>query len=421
MTVLGKGPGQGHNLTDPAELAARYRIVRAWTESLCEPLQLEDYVVQSMPDASPAKWHLAHTTWFFETFVLEEYMPGFRPYHPQYRMLFNSYYEAVGPRFTRAERGLLTRPSVDEIEAYRCAIDEAMLDLLSRPDGTWQKLAQRVEVGLQHEQQHQELLLTDLQHAFSRNPLSPIYTARIQPTLQVAPEPQRFVGFEAGLSSIGYDDNGFAFDNERPRHRVFAEPFELASRLVTASEYLEFVQDGGYRRPELWLSEGWAAVQSEGLSAPLYWHEEDGSYRRYSLHGDVPVAAHEPVSHVSFYEADAYARWAGARLPTEAEWEIAYTDAPVIGHFAEQHHWVPEQTGSGFGSAWVWTASPYVAYPGFRPEGGAIGEYNGKFMCNQWVLRGGSCFSPQRHLRATYRNFFPAPARWQVTGIRLAR
>jgi ergothioneine biosynthesis protein EgtB len=405
---------------EPDDLAARYRAVRAWTEQLCEPLETEDYVVQSMPDASPAKWHLAHTSWFFETFVLEECLPNFQPFHAQYRAMFNSYYEAVGPRHARAERGLLTRPSVDEVRAYRRAIDDAMLQLISRDDGAWQRMAARIEVGLQHEQQHQELLLTDLQHAFSRNPLAPVYTPRATP-IGVAPEPQRFVAFAGGLCALGQAGGGFAFDNERPRHRVFVEPFELASRLVSASEYLEFMQDGGYRRPELWLSDGWAAVQAQALQAPLYWHDDAGSYRRYSLHGELPIAAHEPVCHVSFYEADAYARWAGARLPTEAEWETAYVDAPVTGHFAEQRTWVPQQTGSGFGSAWVWTASPYIAYPGFRPEAGAIGEYNGKFMCNQWVLRGGSCFSPQAHLRATYRNFFPAGARWQVTGIRLAR
>jgi ergothioneine biosynthesis protein EgtB len=403
-----------------ADLATRYRTVRAWTEQLCVPLAIEDYVVQSMPDASPAKWHLAHTSWFFETFVLEAFASEYRTFHPQFRVLFNSYYEAVGPRHARADRGLLTRPSVAEVSAYRHAVDEAVLTLLSAPAGAAATVVERIELGLQHEQQHQELLLTDLQHAFSRNPLKPVYSARPAPFPQLA-EPQRFVAFEAGLDMLGHEGAGFAFDNERPRHRVVVEPFELATRLATAAEYMEFMQDRGYQRPELWLSDGWAAVQTEGWTAPLYWEARDGSHCRYSLHGEVPVAAHEPVCHVSFYEADAYARWAGARLPTEAEWELAHARQPVAGQFVEEGLLIPRATGSGFGSAWVWTASPYVAYPGFRPEVGAIGEYNGKFMCNQMVLRGGSCFSPQQHLRATYRNFFPPSARWQVTGIRLAR
>jgi ergothioneine biosynthesis protein EgtB len=402
-------------------LEARYRAVRALSERLCAPLQPEDFVVQSMPDASPTKWHLAHTSWFFETFVLEPNVRGYQLFHPQFRVLFNSYYEAVGPRHTRAERGLLTRPTVSEVMDYRRRVDDAMLALLRDDEETWRALADRIELGLQHEQQHQELLLTDLQHAFSMNPLKPLYVER-GTQLAPAPEPQRYATFAGGLQSIGDAGAGFAFDNEGPRHRVFVEPYELATQLVTAGEYCEFIQDGGYRRPELWLSDGWAAVQSQGWQAPLYWEARaGGAYSRYSLHGEVPVATHEPVCHISFYEADAYARWAQQRLPSEAEWELAYADQPVHGQFVEEHNFVPRCTGSGFGSAWVWTSSPYVAYPGFRPEAGAIGEYNGKFMCNQLVLRGGSCFSPQRHLRATYRNFFAPSARWQVTGIRLAR
>jgi ergothioneine biosynthesis protein EgtB len=404
-----------------APLEARYRSVRALSERLCAPLAPEDYVVQSMPDASPTKWHLAHTSWFFETFVLETNVPGYRAFHPQFRVLFNSYYEAIGPRHARAERGLLTRPTVSEVMAYRRSVDDAMLALLHEDEAAWHAVADRIELGLQHEQQHQELLLTDLQHAFSMNPLKPVYSER-GTQLAPAPEPQRYAAFEGGVQQIGFAGDGFAFDNERPRHRVFVEPFELATRLVTAGEYGEFIEDGGYRRPELWLSDGWAAVQSEGWQAPLYWEAHAGGARsRYSLHGDVPVATHEPVCHVSFYEADAYARWANQRLPSEAEWELAYADQAVNGQFVEEGAFVPRCTASGFGSAWVWTSTPYVAYPGFRPEAGAIGEYNGKFMCNQMVLRGGSCFSPQQHLRATYRNFFPPSARWQVTGIRLAR
>jgi ergothioneine biosynthesis protein EgtB len=404
-----------------APLEARYRSVRALSERLCAPLSPEDFVVQSMPDASPTKWHLAHTSWFFETFVLEASVRDYRAFHPQFRVLFNSYYEAIGPRHARAERGLLTRPTVSEVMAYRRSVDDAMLALLHQDDAAWQAVADRIELGLQHEQQHQELLLTDLQHAFSMNPLKPVYSERGTP-LAPAPEPQRYAAFAGGVQQIGFAGAGFAFDNERPRHRVFVEQFELATRLVTAGEYSEFIEDGGYRRPELWLSDGWAAVQSEGWQAPLYWEAQAGGARsRYSLHGDVQVATHEPVCHVSFYEADAYARWANQRLPSEAEWELAYADQAVNGQFVEEGTFVPRCTASGFGSAWVWTSTPYVAYPGFRPEAGAIGEYNGKFMCNQMVLRGGSCFSPQQHLRATYRNFFPPPARWQVTGIRLAR
>jgi ergothioneine biosynthesis protein EgtB len=403
-----------------AELSARFRAVRARSEQLCEPLQLEDFVVQSMPDASPVKWHLAHTTWFFETFVLEAFDRNFRPFHPQFRVLFNSYYEAVGPKHARAERGLLTRPSVLEVRAYRHAVDEALLALLQGDGGAAPAVLERVELGLHHEQQHQELILTDLLHAFSRNPIAPLYLPR--PSVPAGrTEPLRFARFEAGLDAIGHDGADFAFDNERPRHKVFVEPFELATRLVSAAEFSEFIEDAGYRRPELWLSDGWAAVQAHGLEAPLYWQLRDGEPCRYSLHGELPIDPHAPVCHISFYEADAYARWAGARLPSEEEWELAYTSAAVSGQFAEADDFIPRQTGSGFGSTWVWTASPYVAYRGFRPAAGAIGEYNGKFMCNQIVLRGGSCFTPQSHLRATYRNFFPALTRWQVSGIRLAR
>jgi ergothioneine biosynthesis protein EgtB len=398
----------------------RYRSVRAATERLCAPLAPEDYVVQSMPDASPTKWHLAHTSWFFEAFVLEALVPGFRSAHPQYRALFNSYYESIGPRHPRAERGVLSRPTVAQVYAYRRTIDEAMLALLRRDQGREPAVVERIELGLAHEQQHQELLLTDLQHAFAQNPLKPSYTERAA-LLPEAPEALQYRAFDGGIQLVGDAGATFAFDNERPRHRVLVEPYQLAARLVLASEYQEFIDDGGYRRPELWLADGWAAVQSGGWSAPLYWSWREGEYVRDSLHGEVPIAAHDPVSHVSYYEADAYARWAGARLPSEAEWELAYASAPVVGHFAEARDWLPQHTTSGFGSAWVWTATPYVPYPGFRPAAGATGEYNGKFMCNQMVLRGGSCFSPQSHLRASYRNFFPPAARWQVSGIRLAR
>jgi ergothioneine biosynthesis protein EgtB len=411
------------------ELLARYRSVRAWTQALCAPLAAEDYAVQSMPDASPAKWHLAHTSWFFETFVLQARVSGYTPFHPKFGLLFNSYYEALGPRHPRPERGMLTRPSVDEIYAYRRHVDSAFLEWLAGVQIT-DELRYILELGLAHEQQHQELLLTDLQHMLSRNPLAPAYT-RAPAALNAQSRDSQLTAagyeqFPGGLSQIGHAGAEFAFDNERPRHRVVTEPYQLARRLVTAGEYVDFMRDGGYARPELWLSDGWRFIQDEAVRMPLYWEEHDGTYARFSLYGTVPVDLAEPVCHVSFYEADAYARWAGARLPTEAEWELAYAHRPIAGQFVEHGMLLPVHasgsTGtSPFGSAWVWTASPYVAYPGFAPEPGALGEYNGKFMCNQMVLRGGSCFTPQSHLRATYRNFFPPTARWQVTGLRLAK
>ena len=411
MIPRGAGPG----------LAERLRAVRRATEALCAPLEIEDQVVQSMPDASPAKWHLAHTTWFFETFVLEPHRPGFRLFDPAFRSLFNSYYVAVGPRHARPERGLLTRPTVARVRAYRAAVDEQLDALLGDPAlAARPGLLELAELGLHHEQQHQELILTDLLHAFSRNPLDPVYRAAPPPA--AGPGPTRFVRHEGGRRRIGHEGPGFAFDNEGPAHDVLLRPFELASRLVTAGEYAAFVEDGGYARPELWLSDGFAAVEAGGWSGPLYWARDgrDG-WTRFTLHGRLPLDPAAPVSHVSFYEADAYARWADARLPTEAEWEVAAAGVPVRGQFVEDGALVPLGGEERFGGAWIWTASPYVGYPGFRPARGALGEYNGKFMANQLVLRGGSCLSPRAHLRATYRNFFPPAARWQMTGIRLAR
>jgi len=406
----------GPRVSQPA-LASRYAGVRKWTEHLCEPLEPEDFVVQSMPDASPVKWHLAHTSWFFETFVLEPFVDGYQPQNPLYRVLFNSYYESVGPQFTRAERGMLTRPSVREVFEYRKRVDEAVLALLLGGHEQIGVIAERIELGLQHEHQHQELLLTDLLHALSKNPLQPVYRPQLEAAAEVAPE-LRFEPCAGGIEEIGHAGASFAYDNERPRHRVLLEPYRLANRLVTQGEYLAFMRDGGYSRPELWLSEGFAFVRGAGIEAPLYW--ESGGERRYSLHGSLPIDPDAPVCHVSFYEADAYARWAGARLPTEAEWELAYAREALNGQFVEDGALVPRHTGSGFGSVWTWTQSPYLGYPGFRTADGALGEYNGKFMCNQWVLRGGSCFSARASLRASYRNFFPASARWQMSGIRLA-
>jgi ergothioneine biosynthesis protein EgtB len=408
--------------------------VRARTEALCLGLADEDLGVQSMPDASPTKWHLAHTSWFFEAFVLAGGSPGYRAFRPAYGYLFNSYYDGAGPRHPRPERGLLTRPSAAEVRDYRRHVDEGLHHLLaSGSEDRFPELARRVTLGLQHEQQHQELLLTDLQHAFSRNPLEPVYR-------DAAPRgaaPLRCAGWAAcpgGLTEIGCGpEDGFSFDNERPRHQVYLEPFEIQERLVSCGELREFIEAGGYQRPELWLSDGFAFIQRHALEAPLYWRRESGGYSRYSLHGRVAVRDDDPVTHVSFYEADAYARWAGARLPSEAEWECwargAMAGEPARergredaepAHF-EDGDYVARETGSALGSVWCWTASSYVGYPGFRPLAGVLGEYNGKFMCNQLVLRGGSCFTPPGHVRPSYRNFFPAHARWQVSGIRLAR
>jgi len=403
-------------------LSERLAEVRATTRLLCAPLAVEDYVVQSMADASPVKWHLAHTTWFFETFVLAPHQPGFRPYRESWGPLFNSYYVSVGPRHARPERGLLTRPTVAEVLAYRDQVDEWLQAFLCTPAAEAAGVAQLVELGLQHEQQHQELLLTDLLHAFSRNPLQPAYLAPPPPAS--TSQPLRWQEHPGGLVSIGHREPGFAFDNEGPAHLVHLLPFALASRPVSAGEFEAFIADRGYQRPELWLSDGFAAAQAGGWQAPLYWDRRGGGWRRFTLHGELAVDPAAPVTHLSYYEADAYARWAGARLPTEAEWEQAATERPVAGQFLERGVRVAlaePGAASIFGGAWAWTASPYVPYPGFRPAAGAVGEYNGKFMVNQLVLRGGSCFSPRSHLRPTYRNFFPPHARWQVTGIRLAR
>jgi ergothioneine biosynthesis protein EgtB len=411
--------------TPSPDLAARYREVRAATERLAAPLSPEDCTAQSMPDASPVKWHLAHTSWFFETFVLEAAAPGYRPLEPAYRVLFNSYYHSVGEQHFRPERGLITRPGLAEVHAYRRHVDAHVLALLERGRLAPAQLAV-VELGLQHEQQHQELILTDLKHLLSKNPTGPVYRPRT-PERPGGPAPLAWSSFPAGLREIGHAGPGFAFDNEGPRHRVFVHAFALASRAVTNAEYLAFMADRGYARPELWLSDGWATREREGWRAPLYWAERGGAWQRFTLAGWLPVAKDEPVAHVSAYEADAYARWAGARLPTEAEWEVAAAGAPVVGNFVEGGRFepAPAEPGPGpaqlFGDVWEWTASAYAPYPGYRPPPGALGEYNGKFMANQLVLRGGSCATPASHVRASYRNFFHPDARWQWSGIRLAR
>ena len=405
----------------------RYLEVRRCTETLCEPLETEDYVIQAMPSASPAKWHLAHTSWFFETFVLAPFAPAYRPVHPGYRYLFNSYYEQVGEMHPRAQRGLLSRPTVAEVYQYRAGIDEQVVELLETAAADQRgEIGRRLEIGLQHEQQHQELLLTDLQYNLSVNPLRPAYRADLPVPSHTASRPAGWVELAGGISELGHAGEGFAWDNELPRHRVLLQPFRLATRLVTAGEFLEFMADGGYRRPELWLSDGWACLRESGWQAPLYWESRDAGWWRYTLSGMQPVNPALPVSHVSYYEADAYARWAGKRLPLEGEWEHAAGRLAITGNLANSGHLqpLPAPPGDGllqmFGDLWEWTASPYTAYPGYRTPQGALGEYNGKFMSNQMVLRGGSCATPDGHIRASYRNFFYPHERWQFQGLRLA-
>jgi ergothioneine biosynthesis protein EgtB len=390
-----------------AELARRYRTVRARTEALCAPLSPEDQVVQSMPDASPAKWHLAHTTWFFETFVLAD-----RAFDPGFGFLFNSYYEAEGARVERARRGLLTRPPLDRVHAYRGDVDERVVNALAR-GALGDDVLAVLELGLHHEQQHQELILTDVKHLLGTQPLSPAYRSHLRRE-PVTAEPLAWRSLPGGVVSIGAPAQGFAFDNERPRHQVLLPPFRLATRPLVNREVLEFIAAGGYRDARLWLSEGWHMVRAEGWEAPLYWQRRDGAWLYYDLTGLRTVDPDEPACHLSYYEADALARFFAARLPSEAEWEVA--ELP-IGPTADEERLHPRAAGD----VWEWTASAYSAYPGFRPLAGALGEYNGKFMCNQLVLRGGSCFTPRGHARPSYRNFFPAAARWQMTGVRFAR
>jgi ergothioneine biosynthesis protein EgtB len=407
-------------------LAARYAEARAATEALAAPLSAEDCAIQSMPDASPVKWHLAHTSWFFETFVLAPKLSKYAVFDAAFRVLFNSYYNAVGDKHPRPQRGLLSRPSLEAIRSYRRHVDRAMAALFSE-GGLAAELAELIELGINHEQQHQELILTDVKHMLSCNPLKPAYATPRADDAAVTP-PLSWVACDERLAEIGHDPPGFAFDNETPRHREFVAVFALASRPVTNEEFLAFMADDGYRRPELWLSEGWDWVNANNIEAPGYWERNGAEWRQFTLGGLLPVAPNAPVCHVSLYEADAYARWAGARLPSEAEWEVAASELPIAGHFVEDG-WLhprpaPRSTGGLqqiFGDVWEWTRSGYAPYPGFRAAAGAVGEYNGKFMCNQYVLRGGSCATPRSHIRATYRNFFPAGARWQFTGFRLAR
>lgn len=391
-----------------AQLAQTYSKVREHTLALAEPLTAEDCCVQSMPDASPTKWHLGHTSWFFETFVLERWEAGFKPFDTSFRVLFNSYYNAVGDKHPRPQRGLLTRPSLDMVMAYRANVDQRLLDLLAtQPLDT--ELFKLVELGIQHEQQHQELLLTDIKHLFSRSPLLPSYNP--DPQFELRIEDLRWIDYAGGVVTIGHSGEDFCFDNEMPLHQVLLQPYRLASRLVMNGEYADFIAGGGYANPVFWLSEGWDWRVAQKREHPLYWHADDTQWQEFTLVGLVPLDAHWPVVHVSYYEADAYARWAQSRLPTEFEWE----------HAAICKAETSEGLMQLFDSAWQWTSSSYAAYPGFRVKPGAVGEYNGKFMVNQYVLRGGSVATPTGHSRATYRNFFQAGACWQFTGIRLAR
>jgi ergothioneine biosynthesis protein EgtB len=410
------------------DLMGQYRDIRRQTEQLCQPLAIEDYVVQSMPDCSPTKWHLAHTSWFFETFILSAAGRSYGPLDARYAYLFNSYYEAVGDRHPRSRRGLLSRPTVQDVYHYRAYVDRLMAELLDRASADeLARLEARLTLGLHHEQQHQELILTDIKNVLALNPLQPAYTQAHPPKRRTAP-PLTWLDVAGGIYCIGHDGDGFAFDNEGPAHDELLRPFQLASRPVTNGEFLAFMEDGGYRRPELWLFAGWQVVQEQQWVAPLYWQRHGSAWWTMTLSGLREVNLAEPVCHVSYFEAEAYARWQAARLPTEAEWEVAARQAPLTGNFVESGYFQPaaadpaaQQMQQLFGDVWEWTQSSYAPYPGYRPAPGALGEYNGKFMCNQYVLRGGSCATPASHIRPTYRNFFSPDARWQFSGFRLAR
>ncbi|MGD0890252.1 MAG: ergothioneine biosynthesis protein EgtB [Terracidiphilus sp.] len=421
---------------DVDRIAGRFRATRRRTLSLCEPLTPEDMMVQSTPEASPVKWHLAHTAWFFESFILREFLPGYRVFNADFQWLFNSYYETLAKFPEKRLRSSFSRPGLDEVLRYREHVDEGIDRLLAGSPET--EALKLIELGVNHEEQHQELLLTDILHAFFTNPLRPVYLSeetspapRSQNQSHGHPQGMGLKEFSGGLQDIGYGGEGFCFDNEAPRHRVWVEPYSLATRLVTCGEYAAFMEDGGYRHPEFWLSAGWAMVKASGWRAPLYWTSESGDWSLFTLRGEQPLKRmeHAPVTHISYFEADAYARWAGRRLATEFEWETAAEGLAVEGNLLESGRLMPvaategvkKQSGTQFfGDCWEWTASAYLGYPGYRPAAGSLGEYNGKFMSGQMVLKGGSCVTPAAHIRASYRNFFAPETRWQFSGIRLA-
>lgn len=409
----------GHD--SPEALSARYQRIRSASIYLCRTLKTEDFVVQSMPDVSPTKWHLAHITWFFEHFVLQPHLSGYKVFREDFDYIFNSYYYSVGPMHLRPKRGLLTRPSVKTVTEYREHVDSAVLALLEQ--GVDAAIEQLITLGLNHEQQHQELLLTDIKHVFSCNPLKPAVDPAAPAPASLPLAEHRFLDGRSGLLEIGAGSDEFCFDNETPRHQTYLHEHRIGSRLITNGEYLAFIRDNGYSTVSLWLSDGWATINERGWNRPLYWNEELST--EFTIAGEREIDLHAPVSHVSFYEADAYARWAGARLPTEAEWEVAASEQPVTGNFAESSFWHPGAAADNeqqyFGDVWEWTSSSYAAYPGFKPLGGGLGEYNGKFMCNQMTVRGGSCVSSAEHIRASYRSFFYPDARWQFLGFRLAK
>ncbi|MDX1638222.1 MAG: ergothioneine biosynthesis protein EgtB [Balneolaceae bacterium] len=410
-------------------LIKTFKTIRNFSDTLVAPLETEDFVIQAMENTSPTKWHLAHTSWFFETFILEKAIRDYESMHPQYAYLFNSYYLQTGEPYKRADRGLISRPTVSEVFDYREYIDEQVIDFLDRADqdrlSEWGPV---IEIGIHHEQQHQELILTDLKYMFYQNPLNPAYRDLQLPESKT-PDELRWISFEEGIYHVGNDGGEFTYDNEHPRHRRFLEPFSVTDRLITNAKFLEFIEDDGYHRSPLWLDDGWATVNERGWEAPLYWEKRDDEWYQFTLSGLRKLEPNEPVSHISYYEADAFARWAGARLPTEGEWEAVAGDLPYEGNFVDEGHYHPKplqnSENEGFkqvyGDVWEWTQSGYDPYPGYKPLEGALGEYNGKFMCGQYVLRGGSCATSQSHIRKTYRNFFYPDARWQFSGLRLAR
>jgi ergothioneine biosynthesis protein EgtB len=406
----------------PETLSVRFARVRSTTLDLCRHLQTEDFVVQSMPDVSPTKWHLAHVTWFFERFVILPHLSGYQEYDDRYHYLFNSYYYTAGEMHARPKRGLLTRPTVDDILGYREHVDQAMQKLLASKEDD-QEITSLVTLGLNHEQQHQELMLTDIKHVFFCNPLQPTVNPKVSVPSSREPPPYSFNKGSSGISEIGASGAGFCFDNETPRHTTLLHAHEMGSRLITNGEFLEFMKDRGYEQPELWLADGWATILERGWNRPFYWTEDLS--REFTLGGLRELNLNLPVTHVSYYEADAFARWAGARLPTEAEWEVAASKETVTGNFMESEYWHPVAAGNGnmqfFGDVWEWTSSSYGPYPGFKPLSGTLGEYNGKFMCNQMTVRGGSCATAEEHIRPSYRSFFYPDARWQFLGIRLAK